>query len=99
MVKKTGQKPFEQEAQINILSSRDSALHQGHIMKDKLEHLESKLDELISLCSSLDMENKSLRGRESEWSNERRQLLIKNETARTKVESMITRLKSMESGE
>jgi len=99
MVKKTGQKPFEQEAQINILSNRDSALHQGHIMKDKLEHLESKLDELISLCSSLDLENKSLRGRESEWSNERRQLLIKNETARTKVESMITRLKSMESGE
>lgn len=68
-------------------------------MKDKLEHLESKLDELIALCSSLDKENKSLRGRESEWSNERRQLLIKNETARTKVEAMITRLKSMESDE
>ncbi|MBT5923687.1 MAG: TIGR02449 family protein [Cellvibrionales bacterium] len=68
-------------------------------MKNKLEHLESKLDELISLCSALDIENKSLRGRESEWNNERRQLLIKNETARTKVESMITRLKSMESGE
>lgn len=68
-------------------------------MKEQLEHLEDKLDELIGLCASLDKENKSLRTRESEWANERRQLLIKNETARSKVESMITRLKSMETGE
>ena len=68
-------------------------------MKDQLEQLEDKLDELIGLCSALDKENKSLRSREVDWANERRQLLIKNETARSKVEAMITRLKSMESGE
>ncbi len=68
-------------------------------MKDQLERLEDKLDELIALCSALDKENQSLRGREGEWANERRQLLIKNETARSKVESMISRLKSMETGE
>lgn len=68
-------------------------------MKEQLEHLEDKLDELIGLFAALDNENKSLRKRESEWTNERRQLLIKNETARSKVESMITRLKSMETGE
>ena len=68
-------------------------------MKEQLEHLEDKLDELIGLCSALNKENQSLRGREADWANERRQLLIKNETARSKVEAMITRLKSMETGE
>ena len=68
-------------------------------MKEHLEHLEDKLDELIALCTALDKENKSLRNRENDWANERRQLMIKNETARSKVDAMITRLKSMESGE
>ncbi len=68
-------------------------------MKENLERLEDKLDELIALTTALDKENKSLRDREAEWANERRKLLIKNETARSKVEAMISRLKSMEAGE
>ena len=68
-------------------------------MKENLEHLEDKLDELIGMCNALDKENKSLRSRESDWTQERRELLIKNETARNKVEAMITRLKSMEASE
>ena len=68
-------------------------------MKDQLEHLEDKVDKLIALCGSLDVENKSLRRRENGWLEERRQLLIKNDTARGKVDAMITRLKSMESSE
>jgi len=68
-------------------------------MKQQLEHLENKVDELIALCGALDKENKSLRGRENSWLSERRELLMKNETARNKVEAMITRLKSMETGE
>ena len=68
-------------------------------MKEYLEHLETKIDELVALCNSLDRENKTLRRRESEWNSERRQLLIKNETARSKVEAMIARLKSMESSD
>jgi len=68
-------------------------------MRDYLENLEEKVDELVALCSALDKENKSLRTRENDWLGERRQLLIKNETARTKLEAMISRLKSMENGE
>ena len=68
-------------------------------MRDNLENLEDKVDELVALCSALDKENKNLRGRENDWLSERRQLLIKNETARSKVEAMISRLKSMENGE
>lgn len=68
-------------------------------MRNYLENLEEKVDELVALCHALDKENKSLRSRENDWMTERRQLLIKNETARSKVEAMITRLKTMESGE
>ena len=68
-------------------------------MKDYLDNLETKIDELVALCNTLDRENKSLRRRESEWNSERRQLLIKNETARSKVEAMISRLKAMETSE
>ena len=65
-------------------------------MKDQLENIAHKVDELAELCDRLDKENKSLRKREAEWLGEKRQLLIKNESARSKVEAMIGRLKSME---
>lgn len=68
-------------------------------MKESLENIEDKVDELVALCAALDKENKALRHRENEWASERRSLLIKNETARTKVEAMITRLKAMEASE
>lgn len=84
------------------ISRPTRALYQqleNHRMREHLENLEDKVDELVALCSALDKENRSLRGRENDWQNERRQLLIKNENARSKVEAMISRLKSMESGE
>ena len=58
--------------------------------------LEKKIDELIQLCSQLDQEVKTLRANESSLRNERSQLMQKNEEARSKVESMIIRLKSLE---
>lgn len=65
-------------------------------MKQQLESIAYKVDELAQMCERLDRENKALRKKEAEWTNERRQLLIKNETARNKVEAMINRLKAME---
>ena len=65
-------------------------------MKDQLESIAGKVEELVDLCEKLDRENKALRKKESEWDNERRQLVIKNESARGKVEAMIHRLKSMD---
>lgn len=61
-----------------------------------LNNLELKLDHLISLCERLDRENKSLREKESNWARERTRLIEKNELARTRVEAMIARLKSLE---
>jgi cell division protein ZapB len=61
-----------------------------------VNNLEHKLNQLISLCERLDRENKSLRGKETDWARERTRLIEKNELARSRVEAMITRLKSLE---
>ncbi|MBU3068436.1 TIGR02449 family protein [Aestuariicella sp. G3-2] len=65
--------------------------------------LEDKLDQLIQLCGRLNEENDQLRQevnsfkvRESEWQVERARLVEKNELARSRVEAMISRLKSLE---
>lgn len=61
-----------------------------------LKDLEKKLDELIALCRELNRENGALKAEIAGWRDERKDLLDKNELARTKVEAMIDRLRSME---
>ncbi|TQV69697.1 TIGR02449 family protein [Exilibacterium tricleocarpae] len=63
---------------------------------DLQQSLETKLDKLVVLCEHLLQENQSLKTRESDWLRERTRLMEKNELARTRVEAMITRLKSLE---
>lgn len=66
-------------------------------MADKqLKALEQKIDELITLCNDLNRENRSLKAESANWQAERRDLIDKNELARTKVEAMIDRLRAME---
>jgi cell division protein ZapB len=62
----------------------------------ELDALERKVTELIELCQVLSRENRALRGRQNTWSTERAKLIEKNELAKSKVESMISRLKSLE---
>ena len=67
-------------------------------MSDDLVHtLEAKLDELIRQSKRLQQENAELKQRENDWQRERVRLIEKNDLARTRVEAMITRLKSLES--
>lgn len=61
-----------------------------------LQALESKIDELIALCRDLNRENQRLQGENDDWQRERQELINKNELARSKVEAMIARLRSME---
>lgn len=61
-----------------------------------LQALESKIDELIALCRDLNYENQRLQGEKDGWLRERQDLVNKNELARSKVEAMIVRLRSME---
>ena len=61
-----------------------------------LKHLEQRVDELIRLLSRMDQEIRSLKASERVLREERAQLLRKNEDARSKVEAMIMRLRSLE---
>jgi cell division protein ZapB len=58
--------------------------------------LEQRIDDLIRLCARMDQEIKSLKSAERMLREERAQLLRKNEDARSKVEAMIVRLRSLE---
>lgn len=67
-------------------------------MSDELiKTLEAKLDELLRQIQRLQQENTELRQREKDWQRERVRLIEKNDLARSRVEAMITRLKSLES--
>jgi cell division protein ZapB len=63
---------------------------------NSLKDLENKIDELISLCKELNRENRALKAEVAGWRDERRDLMDKNELARSKVEAMIDRLRTME---
>lgn len=64
--------------------------------ENQLKALEQKIDELISLCNDLNRENQQLKAENAGWQQERQDLIDKNEMARTKVEAMIDRLRTME---
>lgn len=61
-----------------------------------LELLESRVSDLIRTVDTLKNENTSLRQQQHQLMTERSQLIEKTELARSRVESMITRLKSLE---
>ena len=61
-----------------------------------LRKLEDKIDQLVQICGDLHNENQLLKDNEANWLRERAKLREKNEQARTRVEAMITRLKSLE---
>ncbi len=61
-----------------------------------LSALESKVDQLIETVNNLTVENEALRQQQGALAIERADLIEKTELARTRVEAMISRLKSME---
>ncbi|MEZ5558449.1 MAG: TIGR02449 family protein [Pseudomonadales bacterium] len=58
--------------------------------------LDQKVTELLELCAVLSRENRALRAQQQNWTVERAKLIEKNELAKSRVESMITRLKALE---
>lgn len=63
-----------------------------------LDTMERQVEELLQVCQRLREENVSLRARQETLVAERAELIEKTELARNRVESMISRLKSMEDG-
>jgi len=64
---------------------------------EKLALLEHQVEELVALTQVLGKENRALRAQQKNWSVERAKLIEKNELAKSRVESMISRLKALES--
>ncbi|MCP4491793.1 MAG: TIGR02449 family protein [Gammaproteobacteria bacterium] len=63
-----------------------------------LRQLEQRVDELIDTVGLLKNENTSLRQQKDKLVTERSQLIEKTELARSRVEGMISRLRSLELG-
>ncbi len=68
------------------------------IEKPDLQSLETQIDALIHISKELADENKVLRESQANLISERATLQEKNALARTHIETMIARLKSMEVG-
>lgn len=62
----------------------------------QLHALAARLDQLTAHAQRLADENRSLRASQEQLIGERAALLTKNEQARSRVEAMILRLKSLE---
>jgi cell division protein ZapB len=62
----------------------------------ELRQLLVRIDALATQLHRAQEENRSLRQQQEQMANERVQLLAKQEQARTRVEAMISRLKSLE---
>lgn len=68
-------------------------------LHDEFNRLETRMQDLIGLCSKLHMENQTLKNQQGSLVEERARLIEKNELARSKVEQMIQRLKSLEASQ
>ncbi|MFV9615563.1 MAG: TIGR02449 family protein [Gammaproteobacteria bacterium] len=62
----------------------------------RITKLEEQVSELIELCQRLDNDNNDLRSQLQRLTAERSTLMEQKEKIRLQVESMITRLRSME---
>jgi cell division protein ZapB len=65
-------------------------------LAEQIALLEQRVDALMSVCARLQRENRMLRDSQASLNAERAALLEKNETARSRIESMISRLKALE---
>jgi cell division protein ZapB len=70
----------------------------NEMFERELKRLEKRVDALVQVCDQLQDENRSLKRRQDTLTNERANLLQKNEQVRARVEAMIGRLKAMEQG-
>ena len=58
--------------------------------------LEKRVSDLITLSDKLSLENKALRLEQRKWTLERAALVKKNELAKTRIKTVLSRLKNMQ---
>ena len=64
----------------------------------ELSHLEEQVTDLLETIDRLSRENRSLRAQQDTMANERANLLEKHDQVRNRVDAIVTRLKSLETG-
>ncbi|HHJ36371.1 MAG TPA: TIGR02449 family protein [Gammaproteobacteria bacterium] len=62
----------------------------------RINKLEEQVNELLDLCQQLGKDNTDLRAQLQQLTSDRSNLMEQKEKVRVQVESMITRLRSME---
>ena len=67
-------------------------------LEQELERLEAQVGTLLELIERLSRENKSVRAQQESLSQERAGLLEKHDQVRNRVDAIVTRLKSLETG-
>ena len=68
----------------------------AEISEGNFDSLNMKVDDLIELFSEMKRENQALKANQSNWQSERKQLLERNQEAKSKLESILVRLKAMD---
>lgn len=63
---------------------------------DRFQALNEKVDDLIDLCAEMKQQNQLLKANENSWQSERRELKDKSKEAKSKLESILARLKAMD---
>jgi len=63
---------------------------------DQFNTLDEKINALIALCAAMKQENQLLRASQHNWQSERQQLLDNNRQVKQRLESVLSRLRSME---
>lgn len=65
--------------------------------KHAIQQLEQQVDELLRTSRRLREENMLLRSQQTAWLTERTQLIEKTDTARSRIDKMVSRLKELDS--
>ena len=68
------------------------------VVQQELVQLEDKVESLVKVVEKLMKENRSLRAQQETLATERAGLLEKHDQVRNRVDAIVTRLKSLESG-
>jgi cell division protein ZapB len=64
--------------------------------EERFQPLNDKVDALISLCGEMRQENQLLKASQENWHAERRQLVEKNKSTKSQLETILAKLKAME---
>jgi cell division protein ZapB len=64
--------------------------------EDKFQSLTDKVDDLIDICADMKRDNQLLKATGISWQSERKQLIENNKEAKSKLESILVRLRAMD---